>query len=225
MKKVFLSLFLLLYVAYFGYTSFNFSFIFTFGSTQTTYSQYVKIHYIDDSQISTITFNFKKYPQTIIIGNEEYTVFSKEQKFITGSGKLNIIYNNKKYEFLLENEKLELGLDHEIFPYVKILYYTKNISPNNDWYNDNLKITLYSNTYGFIELFDKKKTISPGKNEIYYPVDLSDGPYTKKLIIYNSAGKYEKDLTFKVDRSKKTITKYVVLSILGLFLGFILFNL
>ncbi|SHF07395.1 hypothetical protein SAMN02745164_01728 [Marinitoga hydrogenitolerans DSM 16785] len=224
MRKLWIILLLLLSISIFGRITINFRFLFTFGSTNTTYSQYVKIHYIEDSSVSTISFNFNTYPQDIIIDNEEFTVFSKTQKFITGSGRIIIKYNNRKYEFLLQNEELEISLDKEIKPNIKIISYTKEVSPNDDWYNDSMKIVLYSNTFGIVKLYDYEKLIHPGKNEIYFPIDLNDGNYQTTLFIYNKKGLYKKDIAFEVNRNKKTATKYIVLSILGLFSGFIVYT-
>ncbi|WGS64642.1 hypothetical protein [Marinitoga aeolica] len=224
MKKLFVFLIMLLVsIISLGYTSINFSFIFTFGSTNTTYSQYVKLRYINDSSISTITFFFKTYPQNIKINSEEFVVYSKNQKFVTGSGKIFIEYKNNKYEFLLENEEINLGLDQDVIPNIKIISYTKKVSPNNDWYNDSLKILLYSNTYGYIKFnnLNVEKQIRPGKNELYFPIDYPDGYYKDKLTVYNEKGSFSKEIDFEVDRSKKTATKYILLSLLGLFIGFI----
>ncbi|KAF2956686.1 hypothetical protein [Marinitoga sp. 38H-ov] len=223
MKKFIILIFCLITIVSFGYTSINFNFLITFGSTNTTYSQIVKLYYIDDSIISTITFNFKKYPQKIIIDNEEFIVYSKLQKFITGSGKINIKYNNKNYEFLLNNEELIIGFE-EVEPNIKLYYYTKNISPNNDWYNDSLRLVLYSNTYCTLKILGFEKYIYPGKNELYIPINLKDGNYNTSLKFINSKGIYTKDIEFKINRNKKTYTKYIILSILGLFIGFIGYN-
>lgn len=223
MKKIFLLLLLVSSITYFGYTSINFGFIFTFGSTNTTYSQYVKLHYIDDSSISTITFFFKQYPQKIKINSEDFVVYSKNQKFITGSGKIKIVYNDKEYEFFLQNEELNIGLDQEVIPNIKLISYTKKVSPNNDWYNDTLKILLYSNTYGYIKFnnLNIEKQIQPGKNELYFPVNYPDGYYKDDLIVYNKKGSFSEEIDFEVNRSNKTATKYILLSLLALFIGFI----
>ncbi|GAB6189339.1 hypothetical protein JCM30566_10780 [Marinitoga arctica] len=222
MKKLFL-LFVMLYISIISlsYTNINFSFIFTFGSTNTTYSQIVRLKYINDSSIATVTFYLKKYPEKIKINNEEYDVYSQKQKFIIPAGKMLVKYNNKEFEFLLENEELDIGLSQQVVPKVKIISYTKVISPNDDWYNDNLKIILYSNTYGYIKLFNEEKRIYPGKNILYFPINLEDDSYITSIIVYNEKGEFKKDIKFKVDRTKKTATKYILLSILGLFITLI----
>lgn len=223
MKKIIIFIFLLLTIMSFSYTSINFSFIFTFGSTNTTYSQIIKVHYIDDSSVSTVTFNFKRYPQKVIIDDEEYVVFSNEQKFITGSGLFKLKYNNKDYEFLLNNEEYIIGFD-EVKPNIKLTYYTKEVSPNDDWYNDSLKLEVYSNTYCTLNVLGFDKYVYPGKNEFYIPITLEDGKYNTKLRFNNSKGEYIKEIEFTVDRSKKTATKYILLGIIGLFIGFIGYN-
>ncbi|NUV00327.1 hypothetical protein XO12_09580 [Marinitoga sp. 1154] len=221
MKKILFFLIIIFSIISFGYISIDFNFIFSFGSTGTSYSQYVKLHYIDDSMISTVTFHLKRYPQEIIINDEKYNVFSSSQKFITGSGILKVKYKDKTYEFLLNNEELNISLDKEIYPVIKIESYTKEVSPNDDWYNDRLKILLYSNTYATIKLDKYKKSIYPGKNEIYFPINYEDGNYKIKILIFNERGSYEQDITIKVNRQKRTLTKYIVLGIFGLFLGMI----
>lgn len=223
MKKVVLILFLFVSIISFSYTNISFNFIFTFGSTNTSYSEFVKIHYIDDSVVSTITFKFNRYPQKIYIDEKEYIVYSNTQKFIIGSGKIKVKYKSKEYEFLLENEELEIGFE-DVVPNIKLIYYTKEISPNDDWYNDSLRISLYSNTYGILKIFDFEKSISPGKNEFNIPIGLADGKYSTNIRIFNSKGEYTKEITFTVDRSKKTATKYILLTIFSLLIGFIGYN-
>ncbi|AEX84552.1 hypothetical protein XO10_00785 [Marinitoga sp. 1135] len=226
-KLIVLLCILLLSISLFAYTKINFSFLITIGSTGTSYENTVKIKYIEDSIISTVTFLLSKYPEEVIIDGEKIRVYSPEQKFIVPSGKNKIIYHEKEYEFYFNKENIQISFEKEIQPRVIIHKYTKEISPNNDWYNDDLEIILYSNTkaslkIGFLNII---KQINPGKNVIYINLkELKDGLYNLPLTIFNGEGIQTKKINIKIDRTKKTLTKYIVISIFTAVISIIILN-
>ncbi|MGM0641086.1 MAG: hypothetical protein ACQESN_06665 [Thermotogota bacterium] len=233
MKKIpFILGFILILLSFsFAETTSSFSFYIIFGNKVETGIKGNLNYYYSEEDWSFLKIRSNIYPINIKINDQNFLLYSDEQRIVVKPGRIKISYNNNSFYYQAEKGLNDISLVKNIHlePKIKIEDYTDLVSPNGDWVNDKLKIELNSNTYAKMEVSisgeNYYKEIYPGDNKLYFNFEsIPNGDYKLNIQIYNDKGVYKKNQNITVDRKQKSYGREILFGFIAVFTGIIIWN-
>lgn len=215
----------------FGEVTTEFKFYFVFGDKIDSGIK-ANINYQYSSEewaFLSIKSNF--YPVTIKINDQKLILRSDKQTIVVRPGKIKITYNNNSFFYQAKrgDNAISLVKNIQLKPNITYIEFRDEVSPNDDWDRDKMKLVINSNTYAKLRLdvgnesFEKE--IFPGDNQLYFDFkNIDDGIYKAYVKIYNEKGSVEKEKNILIDRTQKSYGKEILFGFIAFFAGLIIWD-